>query len=989
MLRLWILIILISLINACGVDEQSDRSTVNQLQEAELSLDNTTPGRCKINAAAFRSEEGGCTNIDIRYAFSQAKNGYTFAQADAYCTNLVEGGFDDWTITRVETLKNISLGDNALEVGDYMNGMTYVATDGHILPINFWMAFGFLGSAGYNPRIGNKPDPNIEASVICARRLATDSNPTVERILGYGDRIEDGLIFNGFHLFKNAQAVDSPYYIYGSGRIPGRTEAGAGIFKSFLANTINFRIKIPLGTTMNRMDGSTELLSLENVAYYSGRKMVINSLNTSNSFTDETNDGRYIKSVDVRSAAHGGCYFETNYFKTTEFGCTDQTSGLNWYTFMGDRYDGDGYYPTIGEPRSLPAGDFDLRSPHDPERGGLDAYGRIVKYGSNFDAALGRPANVRTYPETDLLGTTHENRALQLAQIEAERFYVRNRAQKLCDDLNANQANGLNDWRLPTVDELKKLHSTAKDSLLSDHMFAGNMTTTFAVTSSAGNSQGGSMVVNIATDEVIGPYNKSSICTDTIAFAKEDECFFVSNGIKVPIFCDVIASMTCSPDAATNASKAKMPSSYTMCVSASQVGVNRQITRPIGMVEGMFLDLTGRRPLAAQATAPVDSVARALIESDRGGKFITEHLYRTYLGRDAEKTGLRFWADKLTKKVLTPEIIIASFFGSKEYFDLSGGTNESFINALYFDILKRQADTAGVAFWLDKLKTISRTNVALGFTQSAEFKANVVTDAFIRIMKRYPTSGEISQFSNTSFNDLMKSITDLGEYRANLTRTFDDTMYGSAWVRKMFPRLAGRQPTATEVMTWTRRLYEGKSPLQVANEIVLDPEAGGARIIRNFRSKYGETADVTYADKERYRASAGPGFGGNSKTAGGFGAIENYYATEAANFVGTSLSNAEFVDKTYRAIAARAPTAAELQRSLDQMSRGLTRLAIADEVLKIRENSINYINEAFRRIYQREPSSFEYAYWVDQVRRKYTPYNKIEAMMAADVLHWK
>lgn len=95
-------------------------------------------------------------------------------------------------------------------------------------------------------------------------------------------------------------------------------------------------------------------------------------------------------------------------------------------------------------------------------------------------------------------------------------------------------------------------------------------------------------------------------------------------------------------------------------------------------------------------------VATAFATSDEWLGVVVDDLYDDILGRAPDAGGRAFWISQLQNGVPAPQVV-ASFFASDEYFASVGGTNPSFIDALYQAVLRRAADAGGRAFWVQNL----------------------------------------------------------------------------------------------------------------------------------------------------------------------------------------------------------------------------------------------------------------------------------------------
>src|SRR5207253_6456122 len=93
---------------------------------------------------------------------------------------------------------------------------------------------------------------------------------------------------------------------------------------------------------------------------------------------------------------------------------------------------------------------------------------------------------------------------------------------------------------------------------------------------------------------------------------------------------------------------------------------------------------------------------------------LIDGLYQKILQRPSDSAG-KTWFDQYLAGGSRVDAARAIMLGSPEYFNLHGGTNDGFVNALYQDVLGRAPEPNGQAYWLQQLASgKSRTDVALG-----------------------------------------------------------------------------------------------------------------------------------------------------------------------------------------------------------------------------------------------------------------------------------
>ena len=99
-------------------------------------------------------------------------------------------------------------------------------------------------------------------------------------------------------------------------------------------------------------------------------------------------------------------------------------------------------------------------------------------------------------------------------------------------------------------------------------------------------------------------------------------------------------------------------------------------------------------------------------------------LYHATFDRSSDIGGLGHWARQLAKGEMVFAEVVAAFMVSDEFTQLypEGLSDEEFVTLLYQNVLKREPDAAGKAYWLKVLDEGNlRNEVLLGFADSVEF----------------------------------------------------------------------------------------------------------------------------------------------------------------------------------------------------------------------------------------------------------------------------
>jgi hypothetical protein len=172
------------------------------------------------------------------------------------------------------------------------------------------------------------------------------------------------------------------------------------------------------------------------------------------------------------------------------------------------------------------------------------------------------------------------------------------------------------------------------------------------------------------------------------------------------------------------------------------------------------------------------------------------HLYQAAFDRRPDAGGLDFWANQLDAGTSTGRDVASAFTGTSEFqATYAGLDNTAFVQRLYNNVLDRDGEAGGVAFWADRLgQGETRGDVLLGFSESFE---NVVR--------------------TTSFTG--------------------DREYGQAY--RLYEAALDREPEAAGLQFWFDRLQGGASLTSVSQNFVDSVE---------FNDRYGTLNDHDFVN---------------------------------------------------------------------------------------------------------------------------------------------
>jgi hypothetical protein len=210
-------------------------------------------------------------------------------------------------------------------------------------------------------------------------------------------------------------------------------------------------------------------------------------------------------------------------------------------------------------------------------------------------------------------------------------------------------------------------------------------------------------------------------------------------------------------------------------------------------VQRQHLDVLGRAPTAAESskwvadleagTATRSQLVDALRRSAENTTNVdpTARLYRAFLGRAPDASGLRFWIGRRRAGTWSLTRMADSFASSSEFKTKYGTlTNRQFVTRIYTDVLGRTADANGVNYWTGKLdrKEKTRGGVMVGFSESNEYKRKQaentdVSVASIFLLGRVPTAAETKawvdrQLAGTPHTTLIEELLASSAYAARI-----------------------------------------------------------------------------------------------------------------------------------------------------------------------------------------------------------------------------
>ena len=162
-----------------------------------------------------------------------------------------------------------------------------------------------------------------------------------------------------------------------------------------------------------------------------------------------------------------------------------------------------------------------------------------------------------------------------------------------------------------------------------------------------------------------------------------------------------------------------------------------------------------------------------------------QRMYVAYYGRPGDPGGIQFWVDKLEQSGGNLDSIIDAFGNSQEYNERFGNLdNPSLVNNIFLQLLGRDADAGGQAFYVEQIELGRMTlgsmalNIADGVPEGST-DAQTVSNK-LNVANTYTQAVDSGQFSYSTADDiinakaLLDSVVDNNDSRNSALSTIDE-----------------------------------------------------------------------------------------------------------------------------------------------------------------------------------------------------------------------
>jgi cyclophilin family peptidyl-prolyl cis-trans isomerase len=198
---------------------------------------------------------------------------------------------------------------------------------------------------------------------------------------------------------------------------------------------------------------------------------------------------------------------------------------------------------------------------------------------------------------------------------------------------------------------------------------------------------------------------------------------------------------------------------------------------------------------------------------------VVQTMYVAYYGRPGDEGGIHFWAKKLDEVDGELSEIIDSFGNSAEFQDRFGDLDsETLVINIYDQLLGREPDPAGLAFYVDKFEAgeFSLASIALRVNDGVENEDVATVANKLAVANEFTESYLVANvaYAGNQIEDAKLLIADVDSTSASVTAAIDDLPF----LLDTFPAGgAERVRLETQYGDIVLEMYREEAPLTVAN----------------------------------------------------------------------------------------------------------------------------------------------------------------------------
>jgi hypothetical protein len=156
---------------------------------------------------------------------------------------------------------------------------------------------------------------------------------------------------------------------------------------------------------------------------------------------------------------------------------------------------------------------------------------------------------------------------------------------------------------------------------------------------------------------------------------------------------------------------------------------------------------------------------------------------------------------------------------------------QRFVDATYVTLLGRSADSAGLAYWSERLDSgaLTRGEFTYALANSNEWRAKVINDFYTEYLGRTVDAGGLAYWNGLlaagmRVSDMAKNIFASEEYFVNSGNTVQ------AWVESLYTAILNRASDPAGVAYWVNEVNSGAPRAAAANAFFLSYESNVRRV---------------------------------------------------------------------------------------------------------------------------------------------------------------
>lgn len=214
-----------------------------------------------------------------------------------------------------------------------------------------------------------------------------------------------------------------------------------------------------------------------------------------------------------------------------------------------------------------------------------------------------------------------------------------------------------------------------------------------------------------------------------------------------------------------------------------------------------------------------------------------DRLYSAYFLRGADDSGLDYWLSQLAEGAMTVPQVSEEFAQSPEFNAMYGSLDDTdFVKLVYDNVLDRNADAAGLAYWTDQIADgLSRGEMMAAFADSPENVARTggstpLTPTASKVWRLYAAVfSRVPDPEGISFWTGQLNQRDLGAIAENFAQSPEfvethGTLSDQQFVTLLYQSVLGREPDAGGLSHWEAQLQHGKARGEVVLAFSNSPE---------------------------------------------------------------------------------------------------------------------------------------------------------------------